>query len=477
MKLSRQNIKWHAISKRGRNHAVFIIDTMVNALAQRYDKKVYGVDLVFKEYRQLDKKREISEHDYQAVVDKLLYWASDNPEIIKRIPSISLKLISALDKKIRGWQKSKPWKSRKNWEYLIEDFFILVSKIWCGALGYSYIFLGERVAPLFIDEVIKLSKGKLSAEEAMFLLQPNEQTEMSRFTRELADLSALLKKKKMVLVAKKLKFLKTKYGYLGRYYFHGSGYDEKSLLSLVNKITTKNPAESAVVKKGKRIKLTPKLKTLDEGFRRYALMSNKADEAVNKGIETLQPLWHGIAEEFGIKYEHVANMRAVEIIESLKSRHLVVDKSELSRRTKDHLFWLHSGEIILDTRKLYKKELDLEKKIDSVEITTIKGQSASVRRNVIGKVRILHASKEISKLRSGEILVTTMTNPEFLPAMQKAAGFVTDDGGLLCHAAIVARELKKPCIIGTKIATQVLKDGDMVEVDADKGIVRILKKK
>ena len=56
--------------------------------------------------------------------------------------------------------------------------------------------------------------------------------------------------------------------------------------------------------------------------------------------------------------------------------------------------------------------------------------------------------------------------------MKKAAAFVTDGGGILCHAAIMARELKKPCVIGTKIATQVLKDGDLVEVDADKGIVR-----
>jgi pyruvate,water dikinase len=52
---------------------------------------------------------------------------------------------------------------------------------------------------------------------------------------------------------------------------------------------------------------------------------------------------------------------------------------------------------------------------------------------------------------------------------------VTDEGGVTCHAAIVAREMKKPCIIGTKIATKVLKDGDLVEVDANKGVVKILK--
>lgn len=59
--------------------------------------------------------------------------------------------------------------------------------------------------------------------------------------------------------------------------------------------------------------------------------------------------------------------------------------------------------------------------------------------------------------------------------MKKASAIVTDDGGITCHAAIVARELKTPCVVGTKIATHVLKDGDMVEVDADKGSVRIVK--
>ena len=60
--------------------------------------------------------------------------------------------------------------------------------------------------------------------------------------------------------------------------------------------------------------------------------------------------------------------------------------------------------------------------------------------------------------------------------MEKASAFVTDEGGMLCHAAIIAREMNKPCIVGTKSATKILKDGDLVEVDANAGIVKILKK-
>jgi len=78
--------------------------------------------------------------------------------------------------------------------------------------------------------------------------------------------------------------------------------------------------------------------------------------------------------------------------------------------------------------------------------------------------------------QDGDILVTSMTRPEFMPIMKRSGAVVTDEGGITCHAAIVSRELKKPCIIGTKIATQVLHDGDLVEVDADNGVVKIIEK-
>ena len=69
-----------------------------------------------------------------------------------------------------------------------------------------------------------------------------------------------------------------------------------------------------------------------------------------------------------------------------------------------------------------------------------------------------------------------MTRPDYLALMKKAAAFVTDSGGILCHAAIVAREMKKPCVIGTQVATKVFQDGDIVEVDAEKGVVTKINK-
>lgn len=94
---------------------------------------------------------------------------------------------------------------------------------------------------------------------------------------------------------------------------------------------------------------------------------------------------------------------------------------------------------------------------------------------VSGKVRIILDPLNVKTFDEKDILVTGMTRPEFMNVIKKASAIITDVGGILCHAAITAREMKIPCVVGTAVATKVLKDGDMVEVDADKGLVKIIK--
>ena len=88
-----------------------------------------------------------------------------------------------------------------------------------------------------------------------------------------------------------------------------------------------------------------------------------------------------------------------------------------------------------------------------------------------GVARILHGPAEMEKLKPGEILVTSMTTPDMVPAMSRAAGIVTDEGGMTCHAAIVSRELGVPCVVGTRMATKSIADGSEVTVDGKTGAV------
>jgi len=129
------------------------------------------------------------------------------------------------------------------------------------------------------------------------------------------------------------------------------------------------------------------------------------------------------------------------------------------------------NELLLST----EARLLIEKisKINTEGVNEIKGTVAN-QGIVKGKVKLVFMEQDLSKVQIGDIIVTTMTRPEWVSVMKFAGAYVTDAGSVLCHAAIVSREFNKPCIINTKIATQILKDGDLVEVDADNGIVKKL---
>lgn len=88
-----------------------------------------------------------------------------------------------------------------------------------------------------------------------------------------------------------------------------------------------------------------------------------------------------------------------------------------------------------------------------------------------GKVKIIFGPQDFDKFEEGDVLVTTMTNPDYEPLMAKASAIVTDEGGITSHAAIVSRELGKPAVVGTKIATRILKEGEEVTVDGSHGII------
>jgi len=101
---------------------------------------------------------------------------------------------------------------------------------------------------------------------------------------------------------------------------------------------------------------------------------------------------------------------------------------------------------------------------------TIQGRTAYPGK-ATGRVRVVKNKDDIKKFSKGDILVSCSTNPELLPAMRIAGAVITDEGGLMSHAAILCRELKIPCIIGTECATSVLKDGELVRVDTKNGCV------
>jgi len=124
-------------------------------------------------------------------------------------------------------------------------------------------------------------------------------------------------------------------------------------------------------------------------------------------------------------------------------------------------------------RQLMKKDKSLVKN-NSSNNQELHGTVANIG-TVQGRVKIIRNMVSLNKFQSGNILVASMTRPEYMSAIKKAAAIITDEGGITCHAAIIARELNIPTIIGTKNATQILRDGDLIEVNANHGVIRIIK--
>lgn len=184
-----------------------------------------------------------------------------------------------------------------------------------------------------------------------------------------------------------------------------------------------------------------------------------------------------VAGRIGIAFEELKYLLSYEVSDALR-REKTIDAEIIEERKKGFAMMILHGDYYVafgDEGHAISQFIDTELNKVDIAVKELKG-AVACKGFARGRVRIASQPSETRALVSGEILVCPMTNPDYVPAMRRAGAIVTDEGGLLCHAAIMSREFGKPCVIGTKIATQVLKDGDLVEVDANNGMVRIVEK-
>jgi phosphoenolpyruvate synthase/pyruvate phosphate dikinase len=193
-------------------------------------------------------------------------------------------------------------------------------------------------------------------------------------------------------------------------------------------------------------------------------------DIVNKAIYYFHPALEKLAKEKGVTYQELIHATCDEIRENK-----IPERSVLQDRIKDCAIVCEDGKIYCVSGKESQKIREFLKE----DVTGLKEFSGTIacRGKVTGIAKLIHMPSDVNKINDGDILVTSMTTPNMLSALKIAGAFVTDEGGITCHAAILSRELNKPCIIGTRIATQVLNDGDLVEVDANIGVIKILNNK
>ncbi|MFT4303049.1 MAG: PEP-utilizing enzyme [Candidatus Woesearchaeota archaeon] len=217
------------------------------------------------------------------------------------------------------------------------------------------------------------------------------------------------------------------------------------------------------------------LKTEDkifiESLMEWIYIRTLRTDVIYRSFARLKPMLNNIASRFQISLLDILHMSPEEIIDALNT---LPDNNVLeSRKNANELLSLDNECYVLDQKELEQYYEEFKNENDYTKINELKGKIGN-KGYAKGKAKVITHDIDIDKVEENDILIAFMTNPSHVPAMERASGFVTNEGGILSHAAILAREMQKPCIIGTEIATEVFKDGDMIEVDADNGIVRKL---
>ncbi len=174
-----------------------------------------------------------------------------------------------------------------------------------------------------------------------------------------------------------------------------------------------------------------------------------------------------IGEEENYDEELLTCLTQEELEEYLKTNRLPEGK-ELRARYKSSALLFQNNEFKLITGEDVDK---LENEITSTQSNKVEGIPA-YKGIITGTCRVILDPFDVKEFNHDDILITGMTRPEFIPLIEKCSAIVTDAGGVLCHAAVIAREMQIPCIVGTENATKMLKDGDEIEVDADNGTIR-----
>ncbi|MBI2444157.1 MAG: hypothetical protein HYV42_02880 [Candidatus Magasanikbacteria bacterium] len=177
-----------------------------------------------------------------------------------------------------------------------------------------------------------------------------------------------------------------------------------------------------------------------------------------------------LAGQIGRDPDLVELLYHYEVREFVKQGTLPPDAELRSRAPVSGLYFENGRQFFCDSKEVGLFQRLVADKFGSQD-GIVRGVTA-VPGYVKGTARIIFDPQKPGVFNDGDILVTNMTYPEFVPLMKKAGAIVTDGGGILCHAAIVARELGKPCLINTQVATSTFHDGEQVEVDATQGTIK-----
>lgn len=347
----------------------------------------------------------------------------------------------------------------------------------------------EKKRVEYHQKLVAPIKYNVSQEENISLLEIADEIEKQRLTDLFnKDVQSIIKElqQKQKNVWKKIEKHLKEFSWLQVRWFYGKLLSAEDIIERLKALLKENSIEklkemkkhpSLVKKKTERIcqelKCNKEEKSFIDVAKEYVFIRTYRTDKLNVANYYLMPLIQESAKRLSISYDNILWLTLLEVVESLQKGRISSD-IDIEQRKKAWALYREGENIVVFQGEKEVEQFGKEQGFagrDFSEIKEVRGNKAYGGK-VKGTAKIILSPTEVTKVQKGDILIAVMTFPSYIVAMEKAAAFVTDEGGILCHAAIVAREMKKPCVIATKTATKVFKDGDEVEVDANNGIIK-----
>ncbi len=465
-------IEWRKI---GKWKTPFLMECMIIESTDKEILKKLGFNLWFHNFLSIYGENYIDQRDYEEYIrhyrNKLkkegITYFRKYADLIRRKGNEAIKF--SLEVKKRDLSKTPP-------EELKKLFSRFLNKVKPNmALAYTIQMVDEVLA-----DALKEKLRKYSAEEAdsLFarLTHPKEEALMIKEKRDLTKISMADSADKDELLQKH----KEEYGWMKSPNWNEPVYEADYYLKRLKKIT--HAEEELKEIQEKRLNTEKEINTLINKIENRQIKIKEYVDLIRTLVNVKMFNWDSISisgnncRNLFTRIGQYGGFSHYDVIELMPAEisHLLDGEEIPERRIKsrrEHPGLLRLGSKIYELDKNQIKDIRRHINESPADAEQLNGIPVYLGR-VKGRAFVIMHSDRINKMKKGRVLVCPMTNPDYMPAINKAKAIVTDEGGILCHAAIVSREFKIPCIIGTKAATKAFKDGDELEVDANKGIVR-----
>lgn len=474
----------------------FVENTEIYASMKEYQNKLLGFDIATQNYLCLNGDEYSLNTDFDILCNKLEKYFKNDNNFFDKFAKIEFDIVE----KIKDYLTYLENKNLKilSFKELYEEFYRFNNL-------YIESFIPGMTRPedyLIYALEKELTEIKFNKEEIEFIFSkistcPNYFT-LSYSEEPLDLLKIALEIKKGNNVEKLIDEHVSKYSWIkGPVEFEDTSFTKEDYVARldnlintnvedkienINKVRNNNDIEYEAILK--QYKFSDKANKLINAIRNFIFLrtytTEYSDHLFYIGRHTI---FREIANRTNINSQDLIMLNDTEILNILNNKGKITDeiKNILKERKKGFaMIWINENietvfgdeslELQNEIAKNYKTLGDNKNNSDK---KTISGSVAN-RGKVRGVARVLNTYKDIYKVKKGDIILATMTTPDYVSAMEKAAGFITDEGGITCHAAILSREFNVPCIVGTVNGTREIKDGQMIELDAYNGKVYIL---